>query len=417
MTDLQIRGRKIALLDSNDNIIYTLPDSAGPAGNAIVSDGAGRLNFGGINLDSVLAAGDSSARTMNVDNLEVDTANVGIFVSTGLRDFQGQFEGYVMGGRSNDPSVAPPTTTTNVNVIDKFPFASESTVTDVGDLTITRYSISDGINSTSHGYGAGGSSPSQMNTIDKFAFGSTGDAQDVGDLTYSSGYVRGHSTPSEGFMSAGRPASPHIDTIQKFPFSTDANSIDVGQLITNRIITLGSCTSPTHGYVAGGANNGGPTPAPFFPFGGNQPATTNIEKFPFSISSGTSTEVGDLTEFSYDGAGLSSPAGEGVLVAGSVYPFAVRGLVQKFPFASDTNATEVGDLVSGRQFNKTSSISSTTHGYMAGGVDFSSPTSEQPQPGYSHRGDIYKFPFSNLTQDTVVGDISLERSSGGGVSL
>ena len=58
MTDVQVRGKKIALLDSSDNIIYTLPDSAGTAGNAIVTDGAGKLFFGGINLNSVLTAGD-----------------------------------------------------------------------------------------------------------------------------------------------------------------------------------------------------------------------------------------------------------------------------------------------------------------------------------------------------------------------
>ena len=43
MTDVQVRGKKIALLDSSDNIIYTLPDSAGTAGNAIVTDGSGKL--------------------------------------------------------------------------------------------------------------------------------------------------------------------------------------------------------------------------------------------------------------------------------------------------------------------------------------------------------------------------------------
>lgn len=424
MTDLQIRGKKIALLDSDDNIIYTLPDSAGPIGNAIISDGAGRLNFGGINLDAVLAAGDSSARTMNVDNLEADTANVGIFVSTGLRDFQGQFEGYVMGGRSNDPSVAPPSSTTEVNVIDKFPFASESTVTDVGDLTITRYSISDGVNSTNHGYGAGGSAPTSMNTIDKFAFGSTGNATDVGDLTYASAYARGHSTPSEGFVSVGRNFSPNIDTIQKWPFATDANATDVGQLLINRILTIGSCTSPTHGYVAGGGNNGGPTPSPFSPFGPAAPNDAqNIEKFPFAISSGTSTEVGDLFLFGKrvlrDGTAFSSPAGEGVLISGSFYgpPFGTQSLVQKFPFASDVNATEVGSLQTDRQYTGAASISSSTHGYAIGGNDFSTPLTEQPQPGYSHVGDIHRFPFSSLTENTVVGDIGLERSQGGGVSL
>ena len=62
MTDLQIQGKKIALLDSSNNTVYTLPDSAGSAGEAIITDGAGKLFYGGINIDAVLAAGDSSSR-------------------------------------------------------------------------------------------------------------------------------------------------------------------------------------------------------------------------------------------------------------------------------------------------------------------------------------------------------------------
>ena len=60
MTDLRIQGKRIVLLDSSSNSIYSLPDSAGTSGNAVITDGAGKLFFGGVNLDAVLAAGDSS---------------------------------------------------------------------------------------------------------------------------------------------------------------------------------------------------------------------------------------------------------------------------------------------------------------------------------------------------------------------
>ena len=69
MADLQVQGKKIALLDSSNNIVYTLPDSAGSSGNAIVTDGSGGLDFGGISLDAVLAAGDSSSRNLSFPTL------------------------------------------------------------------------------------------------------------------------------------------------------------------------------------------------------------------------------------------------------------------------------------------------------------------------------------------------------------
>jgi hypothetical protein len=40
--------------------------------------------------------------------------------------------------------------------------------------------------------------------------------------------------------------------------------------------------------------------------------------------------------------------------------------IDKFPFASDTNATDVGDLILSRRF--VTGHSSTTHGYTSGGL-------------------------------------------------
>jgi hypothetical protein len=74
-----------------------------------------------------------------------------------------------------------------VNTIDKFPFASDASATDVGDLSFFRSGVS-GQSSTASGYSSGGvgNPPSAVgitNTIDKFPFASDGNASDVGDLT------------------------------------------------------------------------------------------------------------------------------------------------------------------------------------------------------------------------------------------
>ena len=74
-----------------------------------------------------------------------------------------------------------------------------------------------------------------VNTIQKFPFASDSNATDVGDLlsTAGAGYSAGQSSTTHGYHSGGY--SPNVDTIQKWTFSTDANATDVGNLtaVTN----------------------------------------------------------------------------------------------------------------------------------------------------------------------------------------
>ena len=77
------------------------------------------------------------------------------------------------------------------NTIDKFPFASNANATDVGDLTVGRYSGA-GQSSTASGYASGGTfAPTYPNSniIDKFPFASNANATDVGDLTQGRKWV------------------------------------------------------------------------------------------------------------------------------------------------------------------------------------------------------------------------------------
>lgn len=52
MADLQIKGKKIALIDSSDNTVYTLPDSAGTAGQYVITDGNGSLIYDTLTIAS-----------------------------------------------------------------------------------------------------------------------------------------------------------------------------------------------------------------------------------------------------------------------------------------------------------------------------------------------------------------------------
>ena len=286
MTDVQVRGKKIALLDSSDNIIYTLPDSAGTAGNAIVTDGAGKLFFGGINLNSVLTAGDSS--NLNATILgNVTIRDLTITRSFNDISFQGGIganatHGYTSGGRNSPPG------NSQVKSGTRFSFTSTSTET-IGDTLNTAVEFASGFASSTHGYSAGGrhSAPTAVavNEIVKFPFASSSSDTDVGDLITAklSNPTNGQQSPTHGYTAGGvAPSIPErINVIEKVSLSVDGNSTDVGDLIDVRAAGSGSSSS-THGYLAGGG-----TP----PAGG---VTNVIQKFPFSSDTNAS-DVGDLT--------------------------------------------------------------------------------------------------------------------------
>ena len=76
--------------------------------------------------------------------------------------------------------------------------------------------------------------------------------------------------------------------------------------------------------------------------GGNGPSgfSTTINKFPFA-SDANATDVGDITESKNDAAGQSSTVSG--YTSGGAKP-SLSNTVDKFPFATDANATDVGDL-------------------------------------------------------------------------
>jgi hypothetical protein len=136
--------------------------------------------------------------------------------------------GYTSSG--SDPGLSPG----NKNIIDKFPFASDSNATDVGDVTLARLGPA-GQSSTVSGYTSGGNTTlGAVNTIDKFPFASDGNATDVGDLTITTYYNTGQSSTASGYNSAGWNESSLSNVIEKFPFASDANSTDVGDLTVSR---------------------------------------------------------------------------------------------------------------------------------------------------------------------------------------
>ena len=278
--------------------------------------------------------------------------------------FQGSNFGYVSGGFT-------PAAPGAVNTIEKFSFTSDGNASDIADLS-TVNNQNAGQSSSSNGYSSGGFSGGALTTIDKFPFSTDTNATNVAALSIARNFCEGQSSSENGYTSGGTSSN----VIDKFPFAADAGASDVGDLTSGKYRTAGQSSS-THGYVSGGS--------------GPSPNINEIEKFPFAADANAS-DVGDLTGGKYGPIGQSSTV-SGYTSGGNAGPpsFANSNVIDKFPFSSDTNASDVGDLSVAR-YNG-SGQSSTVSGYASGGF------------GPSFSNVIDKFPFASDTNASDVGDL------------
>ena len=300
-----------------------------------------------------------------------------------INAFQGTTSGYTSGG---NPPIG-----SGGNTIDKFPFATNANATDVGDLTVLGFYLT-GQSSTESGYTSGGS-PARLNVIDKFPFAANGNATDVGDLTTNRSYVSGQSSSVSGYTSGGTAGAGALNVIDKFPFASNANATDVGDLTVARYATAGQSSSVS-GYASGEATSG--------PLGTS--ASNTIDKFPFSTNA-NATDVGDLSNDRGFGAGQSST--ESGYTSGGFFPPSPSSnygnTIDKFPFATDSNATDVGDI-SDRRANSAGQ-SSFSSGYTSGGF------------GPFYNNVIDRFPFATNSSATDVGDLSQNRYANAGQQI
>jgi len=223
-------------------------------------------------------------------------------------------------------------------------------------------------------------------TIEKFPFSSDTNSTDVGELTQARA-ATGQSSNVSGYSSGGStapsPSNVAVNTIDKFPFSSDTNASDVGNLFQAKANTRGqSSKAQGFGYTSGG----------YFPT--ITTLVNTIDKFPFAADT-NGTDVGELTQARRHAAGQSST--ESGYTSGGRFPSPSGQVntIDKFPFSTDAPATDVGNLTVSRGFLG-SGQSSTTHGYSSGGF---SPSSNV----------IDKFSFAADGNATDVGNLTLTR--------
>ena len=128
-------------------------------------------------------------------------------------------------------------------------------------------------------------------------------------------------------MHGGHKAAAY-DSIEKFNFSTDGDCTDVGNMARGADTAVGGASSSTHGYIVGGH------------------ATYSIGKYSFS-SDGDSTNVGDLPADQHIHCDATSSLTYGYRHGGGN---PASNIIENFPFASDSNGADVGNLTVARNY-------------------------------------------------------------------
>ncbi len=303
--------------------------------------------------------------------------------------------GYASGGLYS--SAASPTVPGYGTSIDRFPFAADVSAADYGDLTYQMYG-GGGASSTEHGYISGGqilASPgaAPYGGIQRFSFVVGISSQNIGNLTEQRRFNAGHSSSTNGFTAGGLNApggTAFVNTIDKYPFAAVADASDVGDLTQARS-TSGGVSSSTNGYTTGGT-----IPAPL------GTSTNVIDKFPFATNA-NATDVGDLTQGARRNITNNSDPSGGYGYASGGFASAPTNFndIERFSFASDGNSSDVGDLSVAKRWG--AGISSSTHGYNAGG------DTGNPVAGFSFLTGTDKFPFASSASGTNVLNLSLAR--------
>ncbi len=225
--------------------------------------------------------------------------------------------------------------------IEKFNFATEASSAGVGNLQFVRVNGGVGVASPTHGYVGGMKIYNEVPVdIERFSFANEAETAIIGGMTY---YRQGPceaASLTDGYimngtlLGAGPPATILTNIIEKYRFSSETDSALVGETTRARWLVIGA-SSPTHGYAMGGVAN---TPVVRY---------RTIDKMSFAAE-GTSTYVGDLSSNNAS-ACSSSSATHGYMLGGATSnnppaPVTATNAIDKFPFATDSNATDIGDL-------------------------------------------------------------------------
>lgn len=312
--------------------------------------------------------------------------------SSSSSGFQGSTSGYFVGGDAINPAPNPFNATSAQSTIEKFSLTSDANATDIAELSAAQNQHSTQSSST-HGYACTGEPSATL--MNKFPFTSNSPASDIGELAIGSTSgpsdysAGGCSSSTNGYSVAGQSPAASFTAIQKFPFSSDTGATNTGDLARASV--------PING--AGGASASSGTNG--YIAGGGTTRQNIIDKFPFS-SDTNGTDVGDLATTIHQNMGTNSDTHG--YSSGGFDDTTYVDTIQKYPFSSDTNSSDVGELSAARWLLGSVGVSSTSSGYTTGGRG----------PGVTRQTNIDKASFSSDSSATNVASLSQGRGLASG---
>ena len=152
-------------------------------------------------------------------------------------------QGFTMGGAAND-------------TIQRFSYSSNTTGTDVGNLTGGRRTGPNSATSSTHCYVMGGCEPSRT-SVEKISHSSDENSTDVGDVNVSSGVCGSHANDLTHCYVAGGGESPRTKNIDRMAFAVEGTVTGVGDLSRTDQWGSGTSSKAGYGYIAGGVKTGG----------------------------------------------------------------------------------------------------------------------------------------------------------------
>ena len=241
---------------------------------------------------------------------------------------------YYMGGIGTAPGNNPTSEMVRHGV------SSPATLADIGEVTNLHAfggNATDGSQWITWGGGGGATSHGSPFTagqaqIEKTTFAASATSSDTGgDLSTNIGHQGAHTdlVNSRAYSTGGQtqPGDTEVDTVSYFSLGiSSGNETDYGE-VTFNTYKHGSSNSTTHAYM----------------WGSHSPFTTEIEKYAFTAPFST-TAVGEVSAGMFETAGASAPAATYVFGGATYPPSQGQDTIQKFSFASDGDATDVGEM-------------------------------------------------------------------------
>ena len=226
---------------------------------------------------------------------------------------------------------------TRLNVIEYITISSTGNVVDFGDLSVGKQSSTACSNSTRGVFGGGVTvtpAVTYFNTIEYITISSTGNVTDFGDLSAGKFSLSACSSSTRGVFGGGQtptPATTYLNTIEYITISSTGNVVDFGDLSVNKN-SLSACSSSTRGVFGGGF-----TPTPTVTY-------LNVIEYITISSTGNVVDFGDLSAGNWGPTSCSS-ATRGIFAGGYNTPTVYINTIEYITLSSLGNAINFGDLI------------------------------------------------------------------------